>query len=517
MFSSTVPFLILAIFFVLVHAPNAHAQRGNADTRWRGQSIDDMIARFMAENDIPGISLAIVQAPYIPRVVGYGLSDTQTRLLVGTNTVFDIGQMAHAYTGVALMQLVERGKLGLEDPLGTYLPDAPERWRVVPVRALLAHASGIPEDGDPAKPLAFSPYSRVAQSAEDTRLLVRVVEAASGESYRDFVRKNQFERLGLTHTFFAEDASSRLYSEDVPRNNNRHKDFLADPRLINPTERATGYGAEPSAHPAPDAILASAMDISLWDVGLAGSILVKDPALRAILYAPLLQPGEAGERVAPVMGAWRFPGRKGLLYVTGSSNGQSAFLSRFTDPSELVCVTLLANREGVDFTQLARQIAGAFDPRLGPPDAPGLRLQQSPWPVDETLSRFAAALRSLGCAVQPLAGVAPGKGTSRPETGRAGETGGEATNPGAASSQRQDSSQRLTFTFPDSGPQGKALQAVVWEEDGQVWLGSTDPLASSEKQSNGEGATPSAYVLDGEGLALRRVVDRLLLQAVTPY
>ena len=47
--------------------------RGNKDVSYLGYSIDQMIIDFMKEQDIPGLTLAIVQAPYIPRVVGYGL------------------------------------------------------------------------------------------------------------------------------------------------------------------------------------------------------------------------------------------------------------------------------------------------------------------------------------------------------------------------------------------------------------------------------------------------------------
>jgi hypothetical protein len=97
------------------------------------------------------------------------------------------------------------------------------------------------------------------------------------------------------------------------------------------------------------------------------------------------------------MGAWRFPGRRGLMYVAGSANGQSAFLSRFTDPSELVCVTLLANKEGLDLTQLARRIAGAFDPRLGPPLSPdGARFQQSPYSAAVTRARVSRIASDAG-------------------------------------------------------------------------------------------------------------------------
>lgn len=46
--------------------------------------------------------------------------------------------------------------------------------------------------------------------------------------------------------------------------------------------------------------------------------------------------------------------------IKGSIEGYSSFLSRFTDPQELVCVTLLANKENIDFTNLGRKIAAAF-------------------------------------------------------------------------------------------------------------------------------------------------------------
>ena len=62
-------------------------RRGSADVTYLGRTVDEMILRFMAEHDIPGLTLAIVQAPYIPRVVGYGLADEQQRRLASVNTM----------------------------------------------------------------------------------------------------------------------------------------------------------------------------------------------------------------------------------------------------------------------------------------------------------------------------------------------------------------------------------------------------------------------------------------------
>lgn len=285
------------------------ASRGNPDMSFDGQTVDSMIAAFMKENDVAGMAVAIVQAPYITRVTGYGVADRDRRTLVADNTVFDVGQMRNAYTAVAVMQLVELGKLKLDD-----------------VRERLRAA-------DPS--------------------LEQLVEKTSGVSYEEFVRRNQFERVGLKHTFFGSDLGR------VPREvfaaGERHKRFLSDPQLIDPTEPATGRGAI-----APKSIYSSARDISLWDIALAGEILIKDPALRKVLYVP----GDATQ-----VGAWNFPGHPGLMITTGSGNGFSSLLSRFTDPSELVCVTLLANKEGLDLHDLAARIAAAHNAKLAPPRA----------------------------------------------------------------------------------------------------------------------------------------------------
>ena len=56
----------------------------------------------------------------------------------------------------------------------------------------------------------------------------------------------------------------------------------------------------------------------------------------------------------------------GLMITTGNGNGFSSLLSRYTDPSELVCVTLLANKEGLDLHALAQKIAAAHNAKLSP-------------------------------------------------------------------------------------------------------------------------------------------------------
>ncbi len=105
----------------------AGSGRGDFHTVYQGKSVDDLIIQYMEDNGVPGMTLAIVQAPYITRVVGYGLADTTSRRLAATRTVFNVGQLTNAYTAVAVMQLKEEGKFKLDDPISSYLSDIPER------------------------------------------------------------------------------------------------------------------------------------------------------------------------------------------------------------------------------------------------------------------------------------------------------------------------------------------------------------------------------------------------------
>src|SRR5688572_28159407 len=93
--------------------------RGNPDVQLAGESIDAMIGAYMKEHGVAGMAVAIVQAPYVTRATGFGVGDRERRTLVSANTIFNIAQMKNAFTAVAIMQLVEAGRVALDQPIGT--------------------------------------------------------------------------------------------------------------------------------------------------------------------------------------------------------------------------------------------------------------------------------------------------------------------------------------------------------------------------------------------------------------
>ncbi|MBA4107414.1 MAG: peptidase [Pirellula sp.] len=507
-------------------ATAATAERGNPRVEFEGETIDAMVADFMEQQRLPGMTLAIVQAPYIPRVVGYGVSNAEQGLLASPKTLWNVGQMTQAYTAVAIMQLVEAEKLSLDDTIGKHVAGLPADWQAITVRQLMAHASGLPDythqaGFDAARayapaevialvaetPLAFQPGTAVANSATDFYLLGLVVEAASGMSYEAFVTENQIKRLGLKNTMFAADLP-QVKQEAVEANGLKHKEFLRERAFIDPTEMAMGY-AEPagklipakrnaqSAFFANGAVLASAEDISLWDMGLAGELLIKEKANRDFLYAPVKL---ADGATAPAHGGWRFPGHRGLMDIQGNVPGFSCYLSRFTDKSELLCVTLCANKEGVDLSGLARRIAGAFIRQLGPPVGPQvMTCRESCYSVTETVDRLEALVKAKGIDVAARvdhAAAAKQKGLELPPTvvlifG----------NP-AVGTQLMQSRRSVALDLP--------LRVVVWEEaDGTVWTGYHDVAGLAAQHGIGD--------RDEVVAAMQAGLEALLRQATAPY
>jgi CubicO group peptidase (beta-lactamase class C family)/uncharacterized protein (DUF302 family) len=405
--------------------PGPGAGRPQTALAVRGKFIDERIADFMAKNNLPGLTMAIVQAPYVPRSAGYGRASITNDELASTRTMWNIGPITQGFTAVAIFQLYEAHKLDIHDAIERYVPGIPAAWGKITIFELLQHASGIPDyrrstdfnetqKYRPAdllalvasKPLLFKSGAEVHMSATDFILLGLAIERASGMSFREYVTKFQIEPLGLRSTMFAEDFPAKSFldrpSQDTTAN--EHVRFKSEIPYIDPVEPAVGYREEKGKLVAVDgksseslfalgAIWSSAEDISVWDTALAGRTLVKSLEDHALIYQPTKL--ENGTTV-PAMAGWEFTHHPGFMEVKGSSPGFSSYLSRFTAASELVCVTLLTNKEGVDLTGLARDIAEAYLAGLGAPiDTDKIVTRESKYSVDETVVRLESQLKSM--------------------------------------------------------------------------------------------------------------------------
>ncbi len=150
----------------------------------------------------------------------YGLADRERRTPNTVNTRFRIGSMNKMFTAVAVLQLVQAGKVRLDAPLSTYLPDYPNRdvASKVTIHELLTHTGGTGDIFTPefrlhrrelrsigdylklygSRGLAFEPGTRWEYSNYGFVLLGAVIERVSGQSYYDYVAAHVYAPAGMT-------------------------------------------------------------------------------------------------------------------------------------------------------------------------------------------------------------------------------------------------------------------------------------------------------------------------------
>jgi CubicO group peptidase (beta-lactamase class C family) len=197
----------------------SHSGLGRGNDQLDLQAIDAFLQAQIKANRIPGLAVAIVQGDQVIFMKGYG--EAAPGESVTPQTQFYIGSVTKSFTALAVMQLVEQGKLELDAPIQNYLPwfqvsDA-EASAKITIRHLLNHTSGLSESGDPnasaftssleeqgrllADPHLTAPVgSQYQYYNQNYRLLGLLVEQVSGQSYGDYLRSHVFEPLGMEHT-----------------------------------------------------------------------------------------------------------------------------------------------------------------------------------------------------------------------------------------------------------------------------------------------------------------------------
>ena len=186
--------------------------------------IERIFEQYQKERRIPGLVFGVVIDGELALVKAYGLRDRDSKDPVTADTAFRIASMTKSFTALAILKLRDEGKLSLEDPVSKYIPEL-ARWKyptadTVPlrVRQLLTHGAGFPEDnpwGDQqlgeseaqmtkwiAKGLPFStaPDTEYEYSNYGFAMLGRIVAAASGRPYREYLESEILKPLGMTNS-----------------------------------------------------------------------------------------------------------------------------------------------------------------------------------------------------------------------------------------------------------------------------------------------------------------------------
>lgn len=407
--------LLLVLLLLSLSASAAETPRAKPDdvgvSAQRLQRIHELMQRHIDAGDYSGSVTLVARNGRIAHLEAQGLMDIETRKPMTTDAMFRIMSMTKPIVGVAVMMMIEEGKVRLNDPISKFIPEfkdikvgvlqgtqpppapagqrgAPPRFYTVPaereitVKDLLTHTSGLVSgpisNSENAKvslkgkesnadyiprlgqvPLEFQPGTRWAYSAQagfDT--LVLVVERASGMKFDQFATQRIFGPLGMKDTFFYPAASynpriATLYSKTdkglVKQNN---------PNFMNGAFFSGGGGIFTTAE---DYLQFGLM---LMNGGQLNGKRLLSPRTVELMRSPFIPdtlPGRArGESFGLSMRVITDPVQRGVALSTGSFGWSGAYGTHFwVDTKEklvAVMMTQTANGEArADFETAVMQ------------------------------------------------------------------------------------------------------------------------------------------------------------------
>lgn len=336
-----------------------------------GRSVDSLVRAEMSRRLIPGAAVVVLRNGRIVQKSVYGLASVELGVPATTRTLFQTASATKNVTGVAVMQLVEAGRFGLDDRVTALLPGLPAAWAPVTVRQLLSHTSGLPDvivDPEKGVWLPGSRDSMLKQVAAmpvkpagagwdynqtNYLLLGMLVEKFSGLAFPEYCRQRVFAPLGITGAVFGD---TRLVARDRASEYTRLGLAPGATRLAD----LRGFSYEyPEALLTAAGLFLNADDMAKWLAGVARGATLK-PASFAALTTTVSLDGEPFHFPESPMGyglGWIViddPEHRGY---GGSGGGRCAV---FHYPDERLAIAVMTNLQGAGPEDLVERIAALY-------------------------------------------------------------------------------------------------------------------------------------------------------------
>jgi len=394
-FSAIGAFCVICIATPALAAPDAATFR---------RQLDGFIEAQMKAQKVPGVAVAVLQKGDIIVSKGYGKASVELDAPVTTDTIFQSGSVGKMFTATAIMLAVEEGKIALDDPVGKYLPNAPESWNAITIRHLLSHTSGIPDyygtvydfrhdytDDDLIRmayglKLDFKPGSRWSYSNTAYVLLGIIVKKVTGKSYLEFLDERVFKPVGMRTTRGINDRDivpNRAAGYQLINGELKNQDWVS---MANPT--------------ADGSLFFTIKDMIEWARAVEQGTVLSSTSWKEV-YTPIrLNSGKTypygfGWGVTQVAGHPRYA-------HAGAWQGFRTYYSRYLGDD--LSVILLTNSADTKLNTFMDGIAGLWDPALV---APGPRPKPMP-AIDQRVRAMIERARSGTLREQDLPMAIPG-------------------------------------------------------------------------------------------------------------
>lgn len=396
----------ISLAFVMTCLSASLSQGLRADTL--NDPIDQYINAELTRQQVPGMALLVMRHGQLVRAQGYGLANLEHHVPMHADSLFKTGAVGMQFTAVAVMLLVEEGKLGLDESVRKYLPNTPRSWEPITIRNLLNHTSGLPATPGGEflveytndellavigkLPLNFAASTRWRFSFSDYIVLGFVIDKITGKHYTELLAERLFGPLNM-HTAQPIDElaviPNRATGYEMNEGKPRH------PPAISAFANSTADGS----------LFLSALDYAAWSGGGLGRKLLQPAS-----WAQLSQPAQLKSgRTYPYGFGWFHERRAGhaVWQHTGGWQGfQAAIASYRTDasvndgptgnPTDDWTVVALANGSNANPAEIIRHVAALLDAKLKQPAAMPLadREPQITGQVTTLLQQLAAGTTS---------------------------------------------------------------------------------------------------------------------------
>lgn len=341
--------ICFSLIFSLLISSAIPAQK-DQDRLFGKVPLDSFVHSVMEREHIPGLSVAIVRNNQPVLSKGYGFSNLEHGIKATDQTIYGIASVTKVFTAMAVLVLVEDGKLALSDTIGQFLAGIPVAWRPITIRQLLNHTSGISSfstyqkipcpvgkdvreyvRGDAWKevaclPLEFPPGEDWSYGDTGYYLLGLIIEQVSGKKYEEFLKKRIFDPLGMNHTRLMS------YRELIPG-------------------RADGYSFENNQYTlaprfeidefANGGIVSSVSDMARLHVAFTSERILKKKTWQDMWSKTALSGGRGLRNYGLGFGLSSYKGKERVGHNGGGGLGFSTALTHF--PGEGVTVILLTN------------------------------------------------------------------------------------------------------------------------------------------------------------------------------
>ena len=367
LFAGSLTALSLFVPPLLDAQPTSRASGASAA---RFDSVRTFIRRVMEENAVPSIAVAVAKDGRIIWEEGFGWADRERMTAATPHTMYSLASISKPITATAIMKLVERGSVRLDQPINDYLGAGKLTGLAgdaqgATVRRVLSHTAGLPLHyqffyqnagyGRPAMDETIGRYAVVVNPPGEVfeysnlgfGVLDHVIARASGQSYADYMRTEVFLPLGMTRT--SVDIATGLEPYAAQRYDSKQRPIPF-------------YTFD---HPGGSAVYASAHDLVRFGMFHLKNRLSEQRRILADSTVQLMQMVYTPDTLEGGYGlGWGITKDENGYRMVGHSGGMPGVATSLRMyPSENVAIVVLANKSDAAPFRIAEEIAAAVLPR----------------------------------------------------------------------------------------------------------------------------------------------------------